>query len=313
MLGRQIEIIHRPRDRKVRIGVEPGDERAALVPQIALNLEHVAEQRRAARCTTLPPAKLAGQRLLAQIRDVRRHPRDGEAPRRNSPRPPVRPAVPVRIGKNRLPTHLMERDILRRMKRSRRHGHACEHVGRIGRGPFQRLHAAHRSAHDRKQPPHAEIRHQQPLRPHHVPHGDRRKLRPVPLARRAIATWPGAAHAAAQHVRAHDEEPAGVDRAPRPHNQVPPAGPSRQGLRLGHILIARQRMADQDGIAGTGVEHAVGSVCDGDAGQHLPAIERKGLWKRDSLMRDSLVRDGRVVLIHGRVVHRPRGCARQAD
>ena len=44
VIRRQVEIVHRAGDRQIGIGVEPADERAALVAQIALHLEHVAEQ-----------------------------------------------------------------------------------------------------------------------------------------------------------------------------------------------------------------------------------------------------------------------------
>ena len=40
----QVEVVHRPRDRQVGVRVEPVDEGAALVAQVALHLEHVAEQ-----------------------------------------------------------------------------------------------------------------------------------------------------------------------------------------------------------------------------------------------------------------------------
>ena len=39
MLGGEVEIIHRPRDVEIGIGVEAVDEGAALVAQIALDLE----------------------------------------------------------------------------------------------------------------------------------------------------------------------------------------------------------------------------------------------------------------------------------
>ena len=39
MLGGEIEIIHRPRDVEIGVGVEPVDKGAALMAQIALDLE----------------------------------------------------------------------------------------------------------------------------------------------------------------------------------------------------------------------------------------------------------------------------------
>ncbi len=39
MLGREVEIVHRPGDVEIGIGVEPFDEGASLVAQIALDLE----------------------------------------------------------------------------------------------------------------------------------------------------------------------------------------------------------------------------------------------------------------------------------
>ena len=124
VIGRQVEIVHRPRDRQVRIGVEALHEGAALVAQIAFDLEHLTEQAdrlgRVFRRVLQPPAEFPRQRLFGQIGDVRAHPRHRQAARRHPAGLPVAPAQPIGIGEDRLPPDLMEGDVLRRVIRGAR-------------------------------------------------------------------------------------------------------------------------------------------------------------------------------------------------
>ena len=64
MLGGQIEIIHRPRDVEVAVGIKAFDEAAALVAQIALDLEIGIEPERHLTAILQSTAKLAVQRGL---------------------------------------------------------------------------------------------------------------------------------------------------------------------------------------------------------------------------------------------------------
>ncbi len=90
-------------------------------------------------------------------------------------------AAPVRIGHHRLTAEFVERDVLRRVPRRAGDRQRGEHALRIGRGPLQHLHAAHRSADDREQRVDAELIEQHRLRAHHVGNGDDRKIQPHSL------------------------------------------------------------------------------------------------------------------------------------
>ena len=79
VLGGQIEIVDRPRDVEIAVGVEAIDEGRALVAQIALDLEVGVEAEALGRQVLQVAAELALQRLLGQVGDVRGHARDGEA------------------------------------------------------------------------------------------------------------------------------------------------------------------------------------------------------------------------------------------
>ena len=73
MLGGEVEIIHRPRDVEVGVGVEPVDKRAALMAQIAFDLEIGVETVGDRVAVLQVAAEFAVQRGLRQIGDVRRH------------------------------------------------------------------------------------------------------------------------------------------------------------------------------------------------------------------------------------------------
>ena len=89
------------------------------------------------------------------------------------------------------------------------------------------------------------------LRAHHVADGDGGKSVPQgsPRSFACGLRGPVDAHAAAQHVGADDEEAVGVDRPAGPDHMLPPAGLAGDGMRLGHVLVAGQRMADQHRVA----------------------------------------------------------------
>ena len=81
MLGREIEIIHRACDVEIGIGVEPVDKSAALMAQIAFDLEIGVKPIGDGAAVLQIAAEFAVQRRLRQIGDVRRHARHGEAAR----------------------------------------------------------------------------------------------------------------------------------------------------------------------------------------------------------------------------------------
>ena len=79
------------------------------------------------------------------------------------------------------------------------------------------------------------------------------------------------------HIGADEEITLGVEQLARPGENVPPAGLAGDRMRLGNILIAGQRMADQDRVRAIGIELAVGLVCDRIGREALAGIERKRL------------------------------------
>ncbi len=147
------------------------------------------------------------------------------------------------------------------------------------RRPFQRLHPAHRPANHREQALDAEMLDQPFLCPDDVADGDRREVDPPGTLATVVAQAqrPGAAHAAAEHVGADDEQPVGIERPARADDRLPPPRLAGDGMALGDILVAGQRVADQNGVGSPGVERAVGSISDHIAAQSHAAIERKRL------------------------------------
>src|SRR4029079_17632602 len=54
----------------------------------------------------------------------------------------------------------------------------------------------------------------------------------------------------------------GVDRTARPDHRLPPATLAGDRMNVGDMLVASQRMADQDRVAARSVERAVGLIRD---------------------------------------------------
>ena len=187
-------------------------------------------------------------------------------------------AAPVRIGHHRLPAELVKRDVLRRMARGAGDRQRREHALGIGRGPLQRLHAAHRAADHAEQRLDAQPIDQHGLRAHHVGNGDDRKIQPPHLAGRGIGRGrPGRAHAAADHVGADDEVLVGVERPAGADHGLPPAGLAGHRMHIGDVLVAGQRVADQNGVGAIGIEFAIGLVGDLERREIDAAIELQRL------------------------------------
>lgn len=97
----------------------------------------------------------------------------------------------------------------------------------------------------------------------HVAHGDSREFFAIGLAGcRVDAAGAGRPAASAQQVGADDEEAAGIHRFARANHDVPPAWVVLL-IVLGHMGVAAEGMADQDGIGLGGIEVAVGFVHNG--------------------------------------------------
>jgi len=150
----------------------------------------------------------------------------------------------------------------------------AEHPLGVEGRPLQHLHAAHRAAGDAEQRLDAEAVDQLRLSAHHVANRHDGEIEAVRFARGGIERGgPGGAQAAADHVGADDEEAVGVERSARADHGLPPTVAPGDGVTVGDVLIARQRVTHQDRVALGGVEHAIGLIGDGqrreiDAGFH---------------------------------------------
>ena len=182
--------------------------------------------------------------------------------------------APIGVSHHRLPPDFVERDILRGMESRRRDRHRREAAFAIARRPLQHLHAAHRTANHREQLGDTEMIDQAFLRCHHVADGDDGKVEPIgPTRRRIDRGGASRSHATADDIGADDVEPVGIDGFARPDQNLPPAGLFRYRVHVGDVLVARQGVADQDGVRFVGVELAVGLVCDRERRKGAPAIE----------------------------------------
>ncbi len=143
---------------------------------------------------------------------------------------------------------------------------------------MQHLHAAHRAADHGKELLDAERVDELLLRAHHVADGDDRKAEIPRAAGGGIELGrAGRAHAAADDIGADEEIALGVEHLAGADENVPPAGLAGHRMRLGDILVAGQRMADQDRVRAVGIELTVGLVCDVIGGESLAGIERERL------------------------------------
>jgi hypothetical protein len=119
-----------------------------------------------------------------------------------------------------------------------------------------------------------------------VHHRDHRKIGAPGLAGgRVDRLRAGGAVAAAEVVHADDEEAIGVERAAGADDVVPPAERLVDFVRIGmagDVVVAGQRVADQDGVRGVGVERAVGFIHQVVGRQLRTAAQ----WQRLVEMRD---------------------------
>ena len=203
------------------------------------------------------------QRRVRKIGDVRAHARHRQPAPRIGAVLEIAALPPFRIGHHRLAADFVEGDVLRRMPRRRRDRQRREYALGIARRPLQHLHAAHRPAGHGEQRVDAEMVEQHRLRPHHVADGGNGKFQPPGLAGLRIGGGgTGRAHAGADHVRTDHEEPFGVDWPPGADHSLPPARFLRYRIDVGDMLIAGQRVADQDGVVARRIERAVGLIGD---------------------------------------------------
>ncbi len=172
---------------------------------------------------------------------------------------------PIGIGHHRLAADFMEGDVLRRVPGRRRNRQGGEDAFLVTRSPFQDLHAAHRAAHHGEQLVYAQMIDQAGLRFDHVADGNHRKLEPV---RRAGGGVDGGrsrrSHAAAQDVGADHEEAAAYRQASRDRSATPTSRACRLSMDARDMLVAGQRMANEDGVRFVGIELPVGLIRNGE-------------------------------------------------
>ena len=92
-----------------------------------------------------------------------------------------------------------------------------------------------------------------------------------------VEAGPVKTQATADHVRADDEVTVGIERPARPDQGFPPAGLAGHRMDVGDVLIAGQRMTDQDGVGAIGIELAVGLIGDLERREIDAAIELQRL------------------------------------
>ena len=145
------------------------------------------------------------------------------------------------------------------------------------RRPLQHLHAAHRAAKHAKQRLNAQMVNQQILCAHHIGNGDDRKIQPIRAAAiRFVALRAGRAATSAQYIGANDEIFIGIDNTARPDHLRPPALFIGQRIIPRRMLVAGQRMANENGIAFVFIERAVSAIGQFDMIERRAAVELQG-------------------------------------
>ena len=195
------------------------------------------------------------------------------------------PFVKIGVGQNRLPRHIVERDVLRREFGGGRDNQRMAHTLRIGNRPLQSLHTAQAAADNRRPLPDAQIISQQRLRFHPVFNRNQRKIRTVvPTCFGILRQRAGTAVATAQIVQADHEKPFRINRFARPHHTVPPARVFIvRRITAGNVVVARQGMADKYGVAFFCVQHTVCFNHQVETRQVLAVLQRERRFKRNFL------------------------------
>ena len=160
------------------------------------------------------------------------------------------------------------------MLRRRRDRHGGEDPVGKARRPLQHLHAAHRAADDAEQRVDAEVIDQHGLGAHHVADGDDRQIEAIgrPVAGLTEA-GPVVPMQPPTTFEADHKEAVGVDRPARPDHRLPPAGLARDRVPVGDMLVAGQRMADEDGVGFLRVELAIRLIGDSERREPCAGIE----------------------------------------
>ena len=177
------------------------------------------------------------------------------------PWPQVIAVAPVRIGHDRLAPDFVEGDVLRRMPRRRRDRHRREDAVGIAGRPLQHLHPAHRSADDRSTASRC--------RDASISSFCARTMSAMVMTGKSQAhkacrspelVSPGRSSPCSRRSRWRRSRSSGRYRSACPGRPACSHQPGLPVIGCGSatILVAGQRVADQDGVGLVGVQLAVG-------------------------------------------------------
>ena len=303
-----------------------------LMPQVALDLELHVEGRgrsgglvahhRKLRGLVCGEGARLGPRLhllaaelpvhgrVGEVGDVGHHARDRE-PDARAAALGIIALVPLGILEDGLTPDLVEGDGLGAFAGGRCHRQHALGEGGVLDAPLEYLHAAHGTADHGVEACDADRIEPALLGADHVTDRDVREGQAVGPARieidrgRATGTL-----ATAQHVRAEDEELVRVECLAGTDQIVPPARLAVvERVDAGAVMVAAQRVADQDGVVAGGIEPAVGLVAQREAGEGHAIVADEGIVGNEvtSLDQPDLARlgpggGGEVVIrvVHGR-------------
>ena len=248
-VAERVEVVHHAREIEIAVGVEAVEEALALVLEVALDREVDAEAVQRLAVVLQPAPELGAHRLLGEIRDVRDAAGQREALVGAHAVLVVVAAVEVLVLHDGRARDGAEGDVLGGQASARAdHEPRAQLIGVIER-PLQHLHAADRPADRRERALDAEVTEQPPVHGHEIAHGAEREAQAVGLAGgRVDRRGARRALAAAQQVRADDEQPVGVDRLAGADQVVPPARPRGVAVMAGGVGVAGQRVADEDAV-----------------------------------------------------------------
>ena len=120
------------------------------------------------------------------------------------------------------------------------------------------------------------------LRSRHVADRDHGKAHRVRVAIRCKCFRPRRSHAPANRVDRDHAKAVRIDRLARPDHPRPPAGFAGNRMRRGDVLVARQRVTDQDRIRRIGIERAIALIGQLDRRERAATIQRERPGQRDS-------------------------------
>ena len=219
-------------------------------------------------------AKLAGHGGVAQVGDVRHHAGDGEADA-GAGVGGVVAVVPIGILENRLAADFIESYGLGTLAGGG--GHGEEAVDKMGKGdaPLEHLHAAHGPSDGGVEFGDADGAEPTFLGTNHVGDGNDGEVDAKGLTGGGVdRERTGGALAAADDVTAEDKVAVGVEGFAGADDVVPPAGFAvREAMDTGTVMIAREGVADEDGVVAGGIEAAVGLVANRESGDSATTVE----------------------------------------